>query len=353
MRSSETRTPGAAAVAPAAVPTAQTGAATVAGANAAGAAGAAGVTRPGRGALATQSQSRPIKLATSDRVLRGISYVFISLFALFCLLPFVLILSASFSSESAIRQSGFGLLPKGFTLEAYSYIFQSPRQIIGSYIVTILMTGFGTAIGLFIIAMTGYALYRQDFPYRKVIAFFIYFTTLFSAGLAPTFLWVGRDLGLRGSYFAVFLQLLMTPWLIILMRNFMKTVPYEIVESGKIDGAGDFKIFLRLTLPMMKPALATVGLFLALAYWNEWYLSSLYLGSTVEFKPLQYYLYNIINTANALKSSVAGANVSVAELPTDTLKMASAVLATGPLLLFYPFVQKYFVSGITVGAVKG
>ena len=151
----------------------------------------------------------------------------------------------------------------------------------------------------------------------------------------------------------MFLQLLMTPWLIILMKNFMRTVPYEIIESGKVDGAGDFRIYAQLCLPMMKPALATVGLFLALGYWNEWYLSSLYLGSTVEFKPLQYHLYNIINTANALRNSVAGSNVSVTDLPSNTLKMASAIVAIGPILLLYPFIQKYFVSGITIGAVKG
>jgi putative aldouronate transport system permease protein len=297
--------------------------------------------------------SRPIKVDRSDLIVRAISYLVVTLFVLFCLLPFVMMVSASFSSEDAIRRSGFGLVPNGFSLTAYEWIFRAPRQIAGSYFVTITMTLFGTAIGLFIIAMTGYALNRRDFPFRDHITFFIYFTTLFSAGLAPTFLWIGRDLGLRGSYLAVFLQLLMTPWLIILMKNFMRTVPYEIIESGKVDGAGDFRIFLSLSLPMMKPALATVGLFLALAYWNEWYLSSLYLGSTVEFKPLQYHLYNIINTANALRNSVAGQNVSVTDLPGNTLKMASAVVATGPILLLYPFVQKYFVSGITIGAVKG
>lgn len=299
------------------------------------------------------SKPRAIKLDRSDKVVRGISYVTVSLFALFCLLPFVLMLSASFSSEAAIRKTGFGLLPNEFSLTAYEWIFRAPRQIIGSYIVTIVMTVFGTAIGLFVIAMTGYALNRRDFPFRNHISFFIYFTTLFSAGLAPTFLWVARDLGLRGNYLAVFLQLLMSPWLIILMKNFMRTVPYEIVESGKVDGAGDFRIFAQLCLPMMKPALATIGLFLALAYWNEWYLSSLYLGSTVEFKPLQYHLYNVINTANALRNSVAGSNVSITDLPSNTLKMASAIVATGPILLLYPFVQKYFVSGITIGAVKG
>lgn len=299
------------------------------------------------------AKPRAVKLDRSDVVLQAISYIFVTVFAIFCIAPFVLILSASFSTESAIMKSGFGLLPKEFTLDAYEWIFRAPRQIIGSYVVTITMTVCGTAIGLFIISMTGYALNRKDFPFRNHISFFIYFTTLFSAGLAPTFLWIARDLGLRGSYFAVFLQLLMTPWLIILMKNFMRTVPYEIIESGKVDGAGDFRIFAQLCLPMMKPALATIGLFLALGYWNEWYLSSLYLGSTVEFKPLQYHLYNIINTANALRNSVAGSNVSITNLPSNTLKMASAIVAIGPILLLYPFIQKYFVSGITIGAVKG
>lgn len=299
------------------------------------------------------AKPRAVKLDRSDVVLQSISYVVVTIFAFFCILPFVLILSASFSSEAAIMKTGFGLLPKDFSTTAYEWIFRAPRQIIGSYVVTITMTVCGTAIGLFIISMTGYALNRKDFPFRNHISFFIYFTTLFSAGLAPTFLWIARDLGLRGNYLAVFLQLLMTPWLIILMKNFMRTVPYEIIESGKIDGAGDFRIFAELCLPMMKPALATIGLFLALAYWNEWYLSSLYLGSTVEFKPLQYHLYNVINTANALRNSVAGSNVSITNLPSNTLKMASAIVAIGPILLLYPFIQKYFVSGITIGAVKG
>ena len=272
-----------------------------------------------------------IKMGRSTVFVRIVSYLVVTLFALVCLLPFILMISASFSTESVINKEGFGLLPKGFTIAAYSWVFRYPKMIIGSYAVTILMTVGGTVMGLFIIAMTGYALQRKDFAFRNGISFFIYFTTLFSAGMAPTFIWVSRYLNLKGNYMAVFLQLLMTPWLIILMKNFAKSVPHEITES----------------------ALATVGLFLALGYWNEWYNSMLYLGSAVTYKPLQYYLYNIINQASALKSSVAGANVSVSSLPSNTLKMATAVVATGPIIFLYPFVQKYFISGITVGAVKG
>lgn len=294
-----------------------------------------------------------IKQTANTKLVKIISYTGITVFSLVCLLPFVLIISASFSTEATIIKEGFGLLPKDFTLSAYEWVFRYPKIILGSYGVTVIMTVCGTALGLFIISMTGYALQRKDSPFRNAISFFIYFTTLFSAGMAPTFIWISRYLNLRGSYLAVFLQLLMSPWLIILMKNFAKSVPYEITESGKIDGAGDFKIYLSLILPMLKPALATVGLFLALGYWNEWYQSSLYLGSRVDYKPLQYYLYGIINEANALKGSLAGANVTYTDLPSNTLKMATAVVATGPIVFLYPFVQKYFISGITVGAVKG
>ena len=300
-----------------------------------------------------QFKSTKIKMDGNTMLVKGVSYFCVTFFALICLLPFIMIISAAFSTESIIWEKGFGLLPRGFTLEAFAWVLRYPKMILGSYGVTVIMTVCGTALGLFIIAMTGYTLQRKDFPFRNALSFFIYFTTLFSAGMAPTFIWVSQYLHLRGSYFAVFLQLLMTPWLIILMKNFAKSIPFEITESGKIDGANDFTIFIRLVLPMLVPALATVGLFLALGYWNEWYLSSLYLGSTVEFKPLQYYLYGIINEANSLQSSVAGANVTIAQLPTNTLKMATAVVATGPIIFLYPFVQRFFITGLTVGAVKG
>ena len=158
---------------------------------------------------------------------------------------------------------------------------------------------------------------------------------------------------LKDNYLAVLIPLLMSPWLVILMKNFVKAIPHEISESGKIDGAGDMRIFVSLILPMLKPALATIGLFLALGYWNEWYQSSLFLSSKVDVKPLQYYLYEVVNKADALKNSVAAQFVTIGNLPTETVKMANAMLATGPIILLYPFVQKYFISGLTVGAVKG
>ena len=204
-----------------------------------------------------------------------------------------------------------------------------------------------------IIAMTGYALQRKDFEFRNGLSFFIYFTSLFSAGLAPTYLLMTQIYGLKDNYLAVLLPSLMSPFLIILMKNFVKAIPHEITESGKIDGAGDFKIFISLIFPMLKPALATIGLFLALGYWNEWYNSNLYLSSQVPVKSLQYTLYEVVNRAAALRNTIGGQYVVIDDLPSESLKMATAVMATGPIVFVYPFVQKYFIGGMTVGAVKG
>ena len=296
--------------------------------------------------------SAKVRLGTSDKIIRGFGYVFITFYAVCCVVPFLIIVSSSFTSEVAIREFGVQLLPKDFTLEAYKMVVKS-GGIWWSYLLTIVMTAVGTGVGLSIISMTGYALQRRDFPFRNAISFYIYFTSLFSAGLAPYYLTMTQIYHLQDSYFAVLLPLLMSSWLIILMKNFVRAIPHEITESGKIDGAGDMRIFISLILPMLKPALATIGLFLALGYWNEWYQSSLFLGSKVSVKPLQYTLYEVVNKVDALKNSVAGQFVDLSDIPQESVKMANAVLATGPIVLLYPFVQKYFISGITVGAVKG
>ena len=302
--------------------------------------------------LDTVESGAKVKLGTSDKVIRSFGYVFITLYALCCIIPFIIIISTSFTSEAVIRAEGVQLFPKEFTLTAYEMVTKS-GNIWKSYILTILLTAVGTGCGLSIISMTGYALQRKDFPFRNAISFYIYFTSLFSAGLAPYYLLMTQTYKLKDSYLAVLLPLMMSPWLIILMKNFVKAIPHEITESGKIDGAGDLKIFTALILPMLKPALATIGLFLALGYWNEWYQSSLFLSSRVEIKPLQYTLYEIVNKTDALKNSVAGQFINLADIPQESVKMANAVLATGLIVLLYPFIQKYFISGITVGAVKG
>ena len=302
--------------------------------------------------LDLQMSGAKVKLGKSDIVIRGAGYLLITIYALACIIPFLLIIETSFTSEAVIHAEGVQLIPKEFSMEAYQMVTKN-GNIWKSYILTIVMTGVGTFLGLSIISMTGYALQRKDFPFRNAISFYIYFTSLFSAGLAPYYLLMTQTYHLKDSYLAVLLPLMMSPWLIILMKNFVKAIPHEITESGKIDGAGDMKIFTALILPMLKPALATIGLFLALSYWNEWYQSSLFLSTKVAIKPLQYTLYEVVNKIDALKNSVAGQFVNVVDIPQEGVKMANAVLATGPIILLYPFVQKYFISGITVGAVKG
>ena len=292
-----------------------------------------------------------IKLTTSDYIIRGIGYFFISLFAIASIFPFLVILGTSFETEENIISKGVTLFPRNFTTAAYELVIKG-GTIWASYGLTIVLTLVGTGFGLFICAMTGYALQRRDFPYRNIISFFIYFTSLFQAGLAPYYLLMTQTYHLNNTYWAVLLPLMVSSWLIILMKNFAKSVPHELTESGKIDGAGDFKIFLSIVLPMLKPGLATVGLFLALGYWNEWYQSSLFLQN-MNVLPLQYRLYKIVNEAQSLKNSVASQYVTVDNLPAESLKMATAMMTTGPIIFLYPFVQRYFIGGITVGAVKG
>jgi putative aldouronate transport system permease protein len=289
----------------------------------------------------------------SALLVKGVGYVFITLFSAACLIPFVIIVSSSLTTESSILRHGFNLWPREFTWFAYQIVFENPRLIVGSYVVTFCLTAVGTAVGLFLIAMTGYALQRPDFVYRNHISFFIYFTTLFSGGLVPFYLLITRYLHLKDNYLAVLLPGLMTPFLVIMMKTFVRSIPHAITESAKIDGAGDFTIFLRLILPMSTPALATIGLFLAIGYWNEWYHSMLFLSSNVEYRPLQLFLYNVITSAEFIRNSAAASNVEPRNVPLESMKMATAVVATGPVILFYPLVQRYFIKGITVGAVKG
>ena len=299
-----------------------------------------------------KKQVSKVKIGRSDKIIRSTGYIVLTLYALACIFPFLLIVGTSFTSETVIRAEGVKLFPKEFTMQAYEMVVKG-GGIWKSYILTIVITVGGTLVGLGIISMTGYALQRKDFPFRNVISFYIYFTSLFSAGLAPYYLLMTQTYHLKDSYLAVLLPLLMSPWLIILMKNFVRAIPHEITESGKIDGAGDMKVFVTLILPMLKPALATIGLFLAMGYWNEWYQTSLFLSSRVDVKPLQYTLYEVVNKMDALKNSVAGQYITMGDIPTESVKMANAILATGPIIFLYPFVQKYFISGITVGAVKG
>ncbi|MFC4596679.1 carbohydrate ABC transporter permease [Cohnella hongkongensis] len=271
-----------------------------------------------------------------------------------CILPFILIVSASLSSNESIIREGYTILPGDFSLEGYRIIFQVPDEVLRAYGVTALVTVVGTVLGLFMMTMAGYVLQRKDFKYRHFFSFVIYFTTLFGGGLVPYYILITEYLEFTDSLYALVWPSLMTPFLIILMRSFMNSaVPDEVVESAKIDGANDFLIYYRIVLPLAVPGLATVGLFLALHYWNDWFSSAMYINSPEKYQ-LQFYLYNMINTADFLRNIGAGTGIVLSEgVPAESMKMAMAIVVTGPILLLYPFIQRYFVKGLTIGAVKG
>ncbi|MDD3368350.1 MAG: carbohydrate ABC transporter permease [Lachnospiraceae bacterium] len=284
--------------------------------------------------------------------LRLLFYIVIAFFSLICLFPFVLMIVSSFMNEKEIIAEGFKLFPKELSTSAYEFLFRNPKKLMNAYSVTILITLAGTFGGLLIMSMTGYVLSRNDFKYRNSISFFIYFTTLFSGGLVPSYILMVNYLGLKDNVLAMILPGMVSAWSIFLMRNFMKAIPDSLYESAAIDGAGDFRIYWQIFMPLATPSLATIGLFLALGYWNEWYNAMLYIQSQVKF-PLQFFLQKIVTQANVQLLVQQGAVVNTSDLPSESIKMATAVMAIGPIILLYPFVQKYFVSGLTIGAVKG
>lgn len=289
----------------------------------------------------------------SQKIFDTIAYPLIIMITVVCVLPFLLILSGSFTDNNVIIREGFTLIPANPTTAAYETIFKSSKLVLNAYKVTIIVTVSGTAIGLVLIALTGFVLSRKEFAYRNQVSFLIYFTTIFGGGLIPYYFMMCRVLELKGTLTAQWMPGIMSPFLIILMRTFIQSsVPDELCDAAKIDGAGQCTIFARVVLPVLKPALATIGLFLALGYWNDWYRASLF-SSNESTWSLQFYLYNTVNKASAMASIANIGNMMVTDIPSESVKMAMAILVTGPILLVYPFVQKYFVTGITVGAVKG
>lgn len=281
-----------------------------------------------------------------------ISYTFVLGFSLLCILPFLLVISGSFTSESSIHMDGYRFWPKEFSLDAYIVAFATPEKIIRAYGVTTSLTVCGSLLGLFIIAMTAYALQKPGFKYRNIFSLYFYFTTLFNGGLVPWYILMVRYLHLKNSYLALLFPALLSVFDIIVMRSFMKSIPESLAESAKIDGAGDFRIFVRIYLPLTKPALATIGLFIGLRYWNDWYSAMLFITDQTKFT-LQFYLYNMLTSMEFAANNAKGAGILLKEYPAESFKLAMTVVATGPIIFLYPFVQKYFVKGLTIGAVKG
>ena len=283
---------------------------------------------------------------------KAIGYPLICLFALVCIIPFFLIIASSFTSESYIIKNGYVLWPKEFSTSAYELIFKNPAKILRAYGVTAFVTIIGTALSVFVNAMTGYVLQRKDFRWRNIFSFYFFFTTLFSGGLVPWYILCVKTLHLKNTIWALIIPTIVSVWNIILVKGFMGGIPGEITESAKIDGAGDFRIFVKLILPLSKPVVATIGLFTALAYWNDWYMCMLFIDKK-ELFDLQYLLSQLMGSIKALREIASQSTISVSSMPIESTKMALTIVATGPIILVYPFVQKYFVKGLTLGSVKG
>jgi len=299
-----------------------------------------------------------MKIRQPDRlVFNIIAYGIVGAFALICLLPFVLMLSGSLSTQKAILTHGYALWPRDFNLIAYEALFKVPTVMLNAFAISVAVTASGTFFSIFNNSIAAYALGRKDFKHRNTVAFFFYITTLFNGGLVPYYIIMMNVYRMKNSIFALILPSVVSVWNILMLRNFMKNnIPDSLPESAKIDGAGEFTIYLRIVMPMMIPSLMAIGFFTAIGYWNDWFSAMLFIDNDA-FIPLQYKLYRMLSTINALAQIMARSTTNFEipkmDLPGETVKLAMAVVAAGPIIFLFGFIQKYFVKGITVGAVKG
>jgi putative aldouronate transport system permease protein len=293
------------------------------------------------------------KKNTSLRIFNIMGYSMITILAVISVIPFLMIISSSVTAERSILRDGYSLIPREFSTQAYEKIFGFPDDVIKAYAITIFNTVAGAVTGLFLTSMTAYVLSRKHFAWRNKFSFFFYFTTLFSGGIVPWYILCVRYLHFKDiPMVAQVAPYLLSVFNILIIKSFIQSIPDAITESAKIDGAGDFRIYIQLIIPLSKPVLASIALFIAIGYWNDWYLSFMFVENS-SYYSLQFYLYKILSAAEALAriSSLSGNHVG--EMPKENVKMAMAVIATGPIILLYPFLQKYFVKGLTIGAVKG
>jgi putative aldouronate transport system permease protein len=272
-----------------------------------------------------------------------------------CVFPFLLLFSASFTDQKAIINNGYSLWPSAFSLEAYKFLLRNSASMLRSYGITVFITVFGTVAGLLVSTLLAYPLSRGDMPLRKVMSFIVFFTMLFNGGLVSTYLIYTEVFHIKNTIWALIIPGLLTNgFYILLIRTFFSTsIPIPVIESAYIDGAGEFKIFYRIVLPLSLPILATVGLMLGISYWNDWFNGMIYVTDSKLFS-IQNVLNRMLNDLQFLqKSTMNNASQSAANIPTDAVRMAIAVIGIIPILLAYPFFQKYFVKGLTIGAVKG
>lgn len=283
---------------------------------------------------------------------RIVANICLLLLAIACFLPFCIVISTSFSSELGVATRGYTVLPHEFNLDSYRYVLQNSKAILGAYGLSIFVTTVGTLVGVLCMSGFAYAISRNDFMFKKQLAGLAYFTMLFSGGAVASYIWITRYLHLMNNVLVLILPVMINAWNIFILRTSFKTTPMSLIESAQIDGYGELKIFFSIVVPLQKTAIATISLLTIFAYWNEWYLSMMYMD-TAKVSTIQYYLVRILNDVEFVKRNSSSVGMSTADLPSEGMQMAVCVLAVGPLMIVFPFFQKYFVSGVQVGAVKG
>mgnify|MGYP004692880751 CR=1 FL=1 len=295
-----------------------------------------------------------VKMSKSDHTIMAVIYLFLTVLAISCIIPFLYVIGSSFQTQNDILRNGYRIIPKDFTLETYRLIFMAPKKLIDAYLVTIIITIVGTLAGLWVTATYGYVISRKSYSLRNMLSFFVFFTMLFNGGLVPTYILMVKWLHLKDNLLALIIPGMCSAWNILLMKGFFRDIPESLIESAKMDGGSELIIFSKIVIPISKPVFATIGLFLILGYWNSWYESMLYMDSSNKVS-LQYLLVTMMRNIELLNSPEAqqyGMVIQGYEAPTLGARMAMAVLATGPIVFVFLTLQKYFISGITVGAVK-
>jgi putative aldouronate transport system permease protein len=292
----------------------------------------------------------------TDRITQGVSHFFLIILSVGSIIPLIILLSSSFSSEASILKEGYSFLPKEFSFAAYEYLLTNSASILRAYGITIFVTVFGTIVSLAMTALLAYGLSRRDLPYRNVFAFIVFFTLLFNGGLVPTYLIYTQVFDIKNTIWALIVPgLLMNGFNVLLMRTFFITsIPEPVIESARMDGAGEFRTFFSIVLPLSLPILATIGLLQTIFYWNDWFNGLIYVTEPTLFS-IQNILNRMLSDIQFLASSNLGTNTSAAaaQIPTTAVRMAIAVIGFLPILIAYPFFQKYLVKGIALGSVKG
>ncbi len=292
-----------------------------------------------------------IKESLSDRLLKGLFYILLAVFAVYCLMPFWSVVASSFSSEASILKNGYMFWPSDFSLEAYKLIFED-NTIYRAYGVTTFITLVGTGMSMVLTSALAYALSVKSVKYRNKIAFYVYFTKLFHGGLVASYLLISKYLDMKDTIWVLIIPSMLSAWNMFLLRNFFASIDESIAESAKIDGANDAYILFRIILPISLPAMATIGLFYALSYWNKWFDAMLYINDK-NLYPLQYLIQRIMTNLDYINAISADVNIPNFIPPALTVRLATTVVTIGPIVFLYPFLQKYFVKGLMVGAVKG